>query len=198
MYGSRKCLKGSYFAQLYLKVYLASENECCRCCNTFPEVYNYRGTMLDCAPKMMPVPPPYCHLLSRLPTLNFRKTWSQAKKQSYSFCTAITFLSALRLLFLDPLYAVLDMCSPAERRQAASMGRHCGVVWLAQCFGQPAMMTLLVFQVGLHHQLKIYSQRQTQPQTHVSCAVSTRRILLSRGRMFRFSLLSVRPFQLAL
>ena len=104
MYGSRKCLKGSYFAQLYLKVYLASENECCRCCNTFPEVYNYRGTMLDCAPKMMPVPPPYCHPLLRLPTLNFGKTWSQAEKQSYSFYTAITFLSAIYVAILMNLH----------------------------------------------------------------------------------------------
>ena len=89
MYGGCQCLKSSYFTQLYLKVYLVSVNECCRCCNTFFEVYNYRGTRFDSAPKMMPGPPPYCHPLSRLPTLNFGKTWSQAEKHSYSFCTAI-------------------------------------------------------------------------------------------------------------
>ena len=74
MYGGCQCLKSSYYAQLYLKVYLVSVNECCRCCNAFFEVYNYRGTRFDSAPKMMPGPPPYCHPLSRLPTLNFRKT----------------------------------------------------------------------------------------------------------------------------
>ena len=58
MYGSCQCLKGSYFAQLQLKVYLASANECCKCCNTFLEVYNYRGTRFNSAPKMMPGPPP--------------------------------------------------------------------------------------------------------------------------------------------
>ena len=89
MYGGCQCLKGSYFAQLYLKVYLVSVNECCRCCNTFLEVYNHQETRLDRAPKMMPGPPPSCRPLSRLPTLNFWKTWSKAEKQSYSFCTAI-------------------------------------------------------------------------------------------------------------
>ena len=89
MYGGCQCLKSSYFAQLYLKVCLVSVNECCRCRNTFFEVYNYRGTRFDSAPKMMPGPPPYCHPLSRLPTLNFGKTWSQTEKQSNSFCTAI-------------------------------------------------------------------------------------------------------------
>ena len=43
MYGGCQCLKGSYFAQLYLKVYLVSVNECCRCCNTFLKVYNQVG-----------------------------------------------------------------------------------------------------------------------------------------------------------
>ena len=89
MYGGCQCLKSSYFAQLYLKVYLVSVNECCRCCNTFIEVYNYRGTRFDSAPKMMPGPPPVLPSTIAPANFEFWKTWSQAEKQSYSFCTAI-------------------------------------------------------------------------------------------------------------
>ena len=89
MYGSCKRWKGSYFARLYLKVYLVSVIECCRCCNRFVEVYKDGVTSWDRAPEMMPGPPPHRRPLSRLPTLNFGKTWSQAVQQSYSSCTAI-------------------------------------------------------------------------------------------------------------
>ena len=37
----------------YLKVYLVSVIECCRCCNRFVEVYKYRVTSWDRAPEMM-------------------------------------------------------------------------------------------------------------------------------------------------
>ena len=44
MYDSCKRWKGNYFARLYLKVYLVSVIECCRCCNRFVKVYKDRVT----------------------------------------------------------------------------------------------------------------------------------------------------------
>ena len=40
--------EGQLLSHLYLKVYLVSVNECCRCCNTFLEDYKYGGTRLVC------------------------------------------------------------------------------------------------------------------------------------------------------
>ena len=64
----------------------------------------YRMSSLVCAPEVMPGPPLYNRPLSRLPTLNFGKTWSKATQQSYFFCTAIIPSCLLYLWLSLPMY----------------------------------------------------------------------------------------------